>query len=399
MVAGYLLKAQCLSPWLEGHQYGSLCYNDIQPLYLDRGLESGQFPYVDGAIDGTELSGGAIEYPVLTGVFMWFVATFVSHDMNAYLIATALALAPFGLLAAYWLARMTGWRALMWAAAPAVILYSFHNWDLLVVAATVGGFWRWRRGDSLGAAIAFGIGGCLKMYPLMFLAPLVLEQLQRRRIADAVWTGLGGTATFALVNAPFAYFNLEGWWATYQFHRLRVPNYDSIWFLKFPTWTPETVNLWSGALTVATLAAVLSIGWMKGRRSGEFPVLEVSAAMLAGFLLWNKVHSPQYTMWLLPFFVLLRVHYLWWALYSAIDILVYIGVFRFFYALIKQTVPAEPARVAMMYGVYGRAVLLFALIVVFIMSRRADDEPYEEAEEVLSHPPPKVTPVGEQAPA
>src|SRR5918999_5983371 len=63
----------------------------------------------------------------------------------------------------------------------------------------------------------------------------------------------------------------------------------------------------------------------------RLPLRGVCGAMLAAFLLWNKVHSPQYTLWLLPFFALLRVNVLWWLFYAVADILVYVGVFRWFY--------------------------------------------------------------------
>ena len=70
LVGGYLLKAQCLSPWIDNHQYKVLCYNDLQPLYGIRGVHEGIFPYVDAELVGGELINGGIEYPVLTGVFM-----------------------------------------------------------------------------------------------------------------------------------------------------------------------------------------------------------------------------------------------------------------------------------------------------------------------------------------
>jgi hypothetical protein len=125
----------------------------------------------------------------------------------------------------------------------------------------------------------------------------------------------------------------------------------------------------------------------------------VCAALLAAFLLWNKVHSPQYTLWLLPFFALLKISGVWWLAYSATDLLVYIGVFRFFYAIQYFRATPEYAFRAMSIGVQARAVLLAVLIFVFLFSRPAGETEEEPAEELVSHPPPTVTPVGEQAPA
>jgi uncharacterized membrane protein len=215
-----------------------------------------------------------------------------------------------------------------------------------------------------------------------------------------VKVALAGVGTFAFVNLPFVIINAKGWWATYAFHSRRGPNYDSIWALRFPTMTAERLNLVTGALTAAVFVIALGYGWWRARREGDYPVLQVAAAMLAGFLLWNKVHSPQYTLWILPFFALLSVNVLWWVAYTAIDLMVYIGVFRFFYESTFGASTDDPAFIAMKYGVYGRAALLAALIVVFLASRQADELPVADAsEELVSHPPTKVVTVGEEAPA
>jgi hypothetical protein len=164
--------------------------------------------------------------------------------------------------------------------------------------------------------------------------------------------------------------------------------------------TAERLNLVTGALTAAVFVIAMGYGWWRARREGDYPVLQVAAAMLAGFLLWNKVHSPQYTLWILPFFALLSVNVLWWVAYTAIDLMVYIGVFRFFYETMFGASTDDPAFIAMKYGVYGRAALLAALIVVFLASRQADELSVAEAsEELVSHPPTKVVTVGEEAPA
>lgn len=403
LVAGFLLKAQCLGVW-DGRQYSHLCYNDIQPLYSARAISEGIFPYVSAEASHGDIPRGSIEYPVLTGLFMWLMGTFVSNDVNGYLVVTSLCLLPFAVWTAHRLALMSGHRALLWAASPALILYAFHNWDLLVVAAAVAGIWFWREQRPIPAAIAFGVGAAFKMYPLFFLAPLALYVWQKARgkagLMDAAKVAVAGIGTFIVINLPFMLINYDGWWATYAFHQLRAPNYDSIWALKFGFMPVPTLNLVTGALTAVSFVGILITGFVRGRKLGEFPFLQVAGALLAAFLLWNKVHSPQYTLWLLPFFALLNVNILWWAGYAAVDLLVYVGVFRFFYAL-QYPGPADPdpAFQAMSIGVYARALMLAALVVVMLTSRRADHGLEESTDEVVSHPPPKVSTVGDQAPA
>ncbi|MGH2735741.1 MAG: glycosyltransferase 87 family protein, partial [Actinomycetota bacterium] len=309
LLLGFGLKAQCLDAFggFDGDQYERLCYNDLQPLFAVRGLESDTFPYVDGALRDGDFVGGAIEYPVLTGLFLWATGLLVD-DGNAFLVVSSLLLAPFALTAAYLLARMSGARALMWAAAPALALYAFHNWDLLAVAVSVGGFYAWWRGRSLLAAVLFGVGAALKMYPLLFVGPLVLEHVAGREWRKAVRDAIAGAGTVALINLPFALANFDGWFATYEFHRQRSPNFDTMWQFGWPTWTPDRFNSVTTVLLLVGFGMVLLAGWrLRSRFGGAYPVLQASGALLAVFLLLNKVHSPQYTLWILPLFVLLRV--------------------------------------------------------------------------------------------
>jgi hypothetical protein len=132
ILLGYLSKAPCSGPPYDQfgisanlglHKYDKLCYSDVQQLWVGRGVREHTFPYVQGRLvpsdqpQGT-LVGGAVEYPIVTGVFMWFAGLFASDDAD-YLRVTALLLAPFGLLTAGILARLSGRRAFIWAAAPA----------------------------------------------------------------------------------------------------------------------------------------------------------------------------------------------------------------------------------------------------------------------------------------
>ena len=94
--------------------------------------------------------------------------------------------------------------------------------------------------------------------------------------------------------------------------------------------------------------------------------------MVCGYLLFNKVHSPQFALWLLPFFVLLRIRAGWILAYFVADAAIGIGFFRWQY-LIGRGLPSgsydalSPQLV--LIGVWGRAALLVALIVVFLRAR------------------------------
>ena len=363
------------------------------------------FPYIHGSHVDTDGDGsldalvdGAIEYPVLTGLFMYGTGR-LAENGDDYLRVSALFLFPFGLLTAFFLTKMSGRRALMWAAAPALVLYAFHNWDLLVVAAAVGGLYLWSRGSPIWAAVAFGIGASLKMYPLFFLAPLFLYLLHRREAKKAFVSALAGVGALVAANLPFALANPDGWYATYGFHRLRGPNFDTIWCAmrstctEGPQWDPSELNLLTLGLTALFFVLSLATGWGLAARRGAYPFLEVAGSMLAAFLLWNKVHSPQYTLWLLPFFALLRVNLVWWVAYALADLAVYVGVFRWFHSF-GDPMPGESQfyENLMNGGVWARAALLLALTVVFLVSRPAEPEaePAGDREPLVRPPDPDL---------
>jgi uncharacterized membrane protein len=255
---------------------------------------------------------------------------------------------------------MAGWRALLWAAAPPLALYAFQNWELLVVAAAVIGFWLWRRGQVMWAGLAVGIGARFKLYPILFLVPLVLERWAAADRQVAVRTAAVGIGTFALINLPFIVASPTGWFATYQFHSLREANYDSIWRLGVPHLSPDELNLVSTILTAGFVGIALVWG---ARRAGRYPFLQVCGAMLVGFLLGGKVHSPQYALWILPFFVLLDVRVVWWVAYTLADLTRYVGV------TIRDSDPSELSDALLTTGVWARAALLLALFVIFLRAK------------------------------
>jgi uncharacterized membrane protein len=362
LLAGWLLKSRCVGISVERYQFRQLCYNDVQSLYRARGIAQGLFPYVHGALNNGTPVHGAIEYPVLTGLFMWLMGE-VTTGFRDYFYVTALILAATALTTTLLLARMDGLRALRWALAPSLALYTFHNWDVLAVAAAVVGIWFWFRERRVAAAIAFGIGAALKLFPLLFLPALFFESLFEGRPRRGVVEFLAGAGCFVVINLPIALINFNGWWATYRFQSVRLPNHDSLWSLGgrlvgHPDITQ--INVASATLIVGSVVGVLAAAWLLARSSGQYPFLQACAATLALVLLWSKVQSPQYILWVLPFFVVLNVSLVWWLLYSIVDVLVYVGILRFYYDY------SRVASATFHIGVWLRSGLLLALAPVFL---------------------------------
>lgn len=422
LVLGYLNKARCAGPpfgengrSLDFHDLKNtaVCYSDIQMLWVGRGINLHAFPYIGGGItdDGT-LTGGAVEYPVLSGVLMW-LGGIGSHTDAEFLLHSALLLAPFALLTAWMLGRLAGRWALLWSATPPLVLYAFHNWELPVVATAVAAVFVMAsdrlslRTRGVAAAVLLAIGFCLKLYPGIFVLPLVAYVLTRGEpgthapsrssrpydVRGAVTVGAAAVSTVVAVNLPFVLGAYSGWRASIEFQQNRRAdlNTNSIWYWGLrPLFGsgPEslavydqTVAVLSPLLVLAAFALAMRLGWLPHLRGAAFPWIAVSGAMLCGFLLFHKVHSPQYTLWLIPFFVLLRVPWTTVAAYLTVDLVLGIGVFKYFAALESLT-DAGAHETVVEASVWARTILLVVLFFAFVNAspRAAPPTPRAPAE-------------------
>ena len=121
---------------------------------------------------------GFNEYPVLTG--------FSCGDRMASLERILLPGRHDAALALCALARrgcFGGWRppARCCGGVAVLVLYAFHNWDLLAVSASVVGDLPVVVGHCHGCRDRVRGGGAFKLYPALFIVPLMLRPDRRRR--------------------------------------------------------------------------------------------------------------------------------------------------------------------------------------------------------------------------
>lgn len=327
LIGGWYSKAGC-TLGTNGHPLSG-CYSDIQYLWSARHLGHHLFPYVHGqyrtAFGFIEIRHGELEYPVVIGVFAWVVGLF-AHNGQSFWVANAVGIIPFAAVATWVLYKLVGLRALYVVAAPTLAYYAFINWDVLAVATVVVGVWLWYRRYPYAAAIVLTIGGFTKVWPAFILVPIVLELLWYRRLKAARNLVLTTITTAAVLNVPFMLVNFRGWYAPYAFQSLEqvTTGANSIWYWTFPTLSTASINHLSWALTVLGFIGIAFVSWRRARAEHTFPVLQMSASMVLWFVLVAKVWSPQYDLWLLPFFALLLVPARWWLVFVAIDTWLYV---------------------------------------------------------------------------
>ncbi len=234
---GYLFDYSCVvGGWASPDRYEQLCYSDIPALFGYRGFAEGFIPYLQ-----TPPGGQPLEYPVLTGVFMWvasLLATPISdifgfEPVVAFFDLNVLGLFAFLLVAVIATAltvKHRPWDAAMVALAPTMILGATINWDLIPIALTALAMLAWARSKPGWAGVALGLAIAAKFYPVLLLGAFAILALRTAKWKPA-FTLLGATAgTWLLVNAPFAIANFDGWWYFYSFNSERGVDFGSIWY-------------------------------------------------------------------------------------------------------------------------------------------------------------------------
>ena len=341
LLLGYAEKLPCADGnWVASKQYTHACYSDVIPLWSAEGLDRGEVPYRDHAV----------EYPVLTGGFMYLSAELTrawhalasdgwlpGHNENILFgIVTCLLLAICGLLAVYATAGAAGrrrfWDAALFAASPLLVFHAFSNWDLLAMAFTSGALWAWARGRPVLAGILIGLGTAAKLYPLLLLLPLALLGYRTRQWRPVLAAAVAAVITWLVVNLPVALAWTDGWKQFYTFSEQRPAEASTFWaMLKhfYPGtfgdpvssgWTPPGT-----AVAVVLLIALAAVSWLALTVPARPRLAQLAFLTVLAFLLTTKVWSPQYSLWLVPLVALARPRWRMALIWQAAEIAVWVA--------------------------------------------------------------------------
>jgi hypothetical protein len=356
LAVGFWIKDRCTTHDWNGYQYRTSCYNDIYALFYSRGIGPhdvnrdgvnvrvpGNFPYVhgNGNLDDTPQDGD-LEYPVGSGYFIGGAAKAAGDSGQGFFRINALGLAIAGILAVLLVTLMASdrRRALYFALAPSLALYAFHNWDLLAVVLMAAGLYAfWRKRDGVSGAF-LGAGAATKLAPGLIVPALALARWRTDRRA-AVRLVVWSAVLFAAFNVPMMIVNIRGWSMPWTFQSERFPNFETHWYMVFRHLGRfGSQSFWFGGsygkLTSAlSLVFFLVFGSMLLRAESKREVVRpyaTSFGLLIIFLLTNKVFSPQYVLWLLPFFVLVKIPWYGFAAFTVTEAAVWFGISAYFLA-------------------------------------------------------------------
>ncbi|MCL2540831.1 MAG: glycosyltransferase 87 family protein [Nocardioidaceae bacterium] len=313
--------------------YSHMCYTDLRPLYVPRGFAELKWPYSSDA--QTRARYDVMEYPVGISYWAWGTA-WVTHwldgspdvdaraekpvdqlwgdpsvqrELDIFTLVNAVGFAALALLSTWLLARVDRrrpWDAAIFALSPTLLLTGLINWDLLAVATVAGALWAWSRGRPLLTGVLIGIGTATKLYPLLLLGGVLVLCVRQRRWRHLAVAVASAAVAWLVVNAPALLTGAAQWKVFWASNATRSADLGSLWQLvdqaSGANFSAGLVNHVSWAVFGGWCVAVLVLGL----RAERATLAQLGFLVVVGFLIVNKVYSPQYVLWLLPLAALAR---------------------------------------------------------------------------------------------
>jgi uncharacterized membrane protein len=385
--AGALQKAPCANAaWVQGRSGGTVqCYSDVSDLLATEQLAAGRVPYLDPCAPAVRPCD---EYPVLLEGVMWLTAqpSGSGDPFTRFYWINAVLLVACALVVTWCLERL-GAKTMLFAAAPVLFIYGTMNWDLIAVALSTGALAVYAIRRTKTAGFLLGLGAAAKVFPALILAPLAAHA--RRTDGRARTVSLVGWAAAAwlLLNVPIAIAAPTSWWNFFRYNADRPAEYDTVWRAMCAFGPCPSTALVGVTSLVASVALAVAVWRWRVKHDPATPLWAAAFPLLLCFVLFNKVWSPQYALWLLPWFALVAPSFRPYLAWQASEVLVYITRFSFFGALGSGSASYTPFAISVLV----RAAVLVWCLVAWA---RSTETPASLAALPAGDPTRSPTPVG-----
>jgi uncharacterized membrane protein len=242
------------------------------------------------------------------------------------------------------LRRRRPWDAAIFALSPTLLVTTTVNWDFLAIGLAAFGLYAWARGRPVLAGVLVGLGGAAKLWPLFLIGPMFVLALRSRRMREWALAAAGATAAWAVVNAPVFLLYRGSWDRFFELNTTRPIDWGTLWYVgryldgKWDTggaggrgpfqWLSDHIAVLNTLTYTLFLLSCLAIGALCLLAPRRPRLAQLAFLVVAAFLLFSKVWSQQYVLWLLPLIVLARPR---WGAIVAWTV-AEIGYFAAFYA-------------------------------------------------------------------
>jgi uncharacterized membrane protein len=276
-----------------------------------RGLSGHRLPYFDGLFEYPPVLGfGAGVFSWLAPNAAWYVAAW-TIVLGLCAAATAYVLAPYASVRRV---------AAAWALAPQLVLLGSLNFDLVAVFFLVAAIVCLGTGRALTAAGLLGLGAAAKLFPAAAL-PALVTRIRKRGTAVATFGAVVAGLTIPTLFAPSSALTGVAYYASLG------SNLDSPWGMLARVLAAVGIPIPAadGIVLLITLAGLAVTYAFALRYARAEPAVACGLAVLA-VMLWTRRYSPQYSLWILPTFVLTPVPGRIIALLAIADTVVFLAV-------------------------------------------------------------------------
>ena len=335
-----------MNGWGGTNAYAWACYSDWTSLFHARGFAENPFaPFATGA---------EFEYPVLMSVVASLTAALIPP--GEYNRALAFFDLNFLLMVGLWMvvviatARTAGrrpWDAAMVALGPGIILAGSINWDMWAVAFLALAMLAWSRQNTFLAGVLIGLGTAMKLFPILFFGAVIVLAIRSGRYRP-LWVSLGGAAlSWTAVNLPLAVVNFDAWKHFFTFTEDRGAGLSSFWHIwnvtaavvpGMATLDASLINVLAMGLFVASCAGIAYLGL----RAPVAPRLsQLVFLIVASFVMFNKVYSPQFVVWLIPLAALAWPKWKDFLIWQLFEVLHFWAIWMYLYASTADIKPSN----------------------------------------------------------
>ncbi|MFD0787696.1 hypothetical protein ACFQZ8_27645, partial [Micromonospora azadirachtae] len=215
-----------------------------------------------------------------------------------------------------------------------------------------------------------GLAGAAKLWPLFLLGPILVLAVRANRLR-AAFTAVGAAVVAAVaVNLPAAVPYWENWDRFFELNSTRPIDWGTLWYVgryldgkvggqgpfEWLNGNIPTLNLLSYALFGLVCLGVAALALLAPRRPR---LAQLAFLVVAAFLIFSKVWSQQFVLWLLPLAVLARPR---WGAFLAWQL----AEVCYFAAFYGELLGASTGRAVFPEGVFVLAASLRLITVVVI---------------------------------
>jgi uncharacterized membrane protein len=170
--------------------------------------------------------------------------------------------------------------------------------------------------------VLLGLGGAAKLWPLFVLGPILILGLRSSRMRSALLAISAAVAAWVIVNLPVFLLYRTSWNRFFELNTTRPVDWGTFWYIgryvdgKWHSgsagdqgpfqWLSDhipTLNWLTYGLFGLCCLAIAVLSLLAPRRPR---LSQVAFLVVAAFLIFSKVWSQQYVLWLLPLIVLTR---------------------------------------------------------------------------------------------